>query len=409
MQKKATLLIRIRVGKRYPFAEPVYSANGKLKPLCAMVDGRSEHHPEGTYHLRYHRKIHPSVGNQADEAIAALARKEIELRAAAMGMHIPADGQPVDANRRTIDAALKEYTAEILAQKDYSTYRAYARATRQFRESCLKKIYLDEINRADLLNFITFLRKLKSRRGKRLSDRTVRNRFVYVLFFLNANGAKGLVKKKDWPQYTERTPEEYTEQELQLLLNHADKEEKLVINTFLCSGFRHGELTHAHYADFDYTGSKVRVTEKPEWDWHPKKYQERTVPIPRWLTQQIAERRKSHPDDKLVFPNINGTPDGHILRVLKRVSKRAGFSGRVDDHKFRATAATRWSKAFAPQEVQYLLGHKDIQTTMRYLAVSNMDSTENRRKVEVTFSAFAPDMPTEPNRTAKIVEMAVGR
>ena len=63
MQKKVTLLIRIRVGKRYPFAEPVYSANGKLKPLWAMVDGRPEHHLEGTYHLRYHRKIHPSVGN----------------------------------------------------------------------------------------------------------------------------------------------------------------------------------------------------------------------------------------------------------------------------------------------------------------------------------------------------------
>ena len=107
MQKKVTLLIRIRVGKRYPFAEPVYSANGKLKPLCAMVDGRPEHHPEGTYHLRYHRKIHPSIGNQADEAVAALARKEIELRAAAMGMHIPADRQPADANRRTMDAALK--------------------------------------------------------------------------------------------------------------------------------------------------------------------------------------------------------------------------------------------------------------------------------------------------------------
>src|SRR3984893_16286889 len=99
MQKKVTLLIRIRVGKRYPFAEPVYSANGELKPLCAMVDGRPEHHREGTYHLRYHRKIHPSVGNHADEAITALARKEIELRAATMGMHIPADRQPADANR----------------------------------------------------------------------------------------------------------------------------------------------------------------------------------------------------------------------------------------------------------------------------------------------------------------------
>ena len=79
----------------------------------------------------------------------------------------------------------------------------------------------------------------------------------------------------------------------------------------------------------------MRVTEKARMGLATqKKYQERTVPIPRWLTQQIEERRKSHPDDKLVFANINGTPDGHILRVLKRVSKRAGFIGRADDHKF---------------------------------------------------------------------------
>jgi hypothetical protein len=31
----------------------VYAANGKLKPLCAFVDGKQEHHREGVYHLRY--------------------------------------------------------------------------------------------------------------------------------------------------------------------------------------------------------------------------------------------------------------------------------------------------------------------------------------------------------------------
>ena len=83
-------------------------------------------------------------------------------------MRLPLDGisQPTDSQRMRIGTIEMRRSrnpfTEILAQKDYSTYRAYALATRQFRESCLKKIYLDEINRADLLNTITFLRKLKN-------------------------------------------------------------------------------------------------------------------------------------------------------------------------------------------------------------------------------------------------------
>jgi integrase len=394
---KVTLLVRRKVNGRWKHVQPEMAANGRVKTLPG----------DGSFTLRHKLKGEDKwepIDGGLDAAMAAKKRREIGLQAAAVGMVIPAE--PV-ANRRTIDVAIEEYTAEILAQKDFATYRAYNRAVRQFRESCQKKTYLDEITRTDLLEFITFLRKLKSRRGTLLSDRTIRNRFVYVLFFLNVNGIKRLIKKKDWPQYTERTPEAYSEDQLQLLLSHANTEESLVINLFLCSAFRHGELIHAYYTDFDYAGSKVRVTEKPEWDWHPKKYQERTVPLPRWLSQQIAERRVYHPNDKLVFPNGAGRPDGHILRVVKSVAERAGLAGRVDDHKFRATAATRWSKVFSPQEVQYLLGHKDIQTTMRYLAIGNMDSAENRRKVELTFAAFAPEPPIKPKRKAKILEMAV--
>jgi len=51
---KVRLYLRVRLpnGNRQ-CVDPVYAANGKLKPLCAFVDGKQEHHREGVYHLRY--------------------------------------------------------------------------------------------------------------------------------------------------------------------------------------------------------------------------------------------------------------------------------------------------------------------------------------------------------------------
>ncbi len=44
------LKIRVRLsnGSR-AYLDPVFSSNGKLKPLYAVVNGKPEHHPEGIY------------------------------------------------------------------------------------------------------------------------------------------------------------------------------------------------------------------------------------------------------------------------------------------------------------------------------------------------------------------------
>jgi hypothetical protein len=48
------LKIRVRLsnGSR-AYVDPVFSSDGKLKPLFAVVNGKPEHHPEGVYNLRY--------------------------------------------------------------------------------------------------------------------------------------------------------------------------------------------------------------------------------------------------------------------------------------------------------------------------------------------------------------------
>ncbi len=70
---------------------PVYASNHRLKPLCALVDGKEERHPEGTYHLRYVRngKRHwePVEGGPA-QALAALSKRQKIQAAIAAGANV---------------------------------------------------------------------------------------------------------------------------------------------------------------------------------------------------------------------------------------------------------------------------------------------------------------------------------
>ena len=67
---------------------------------------------------------------------------------------------------------------------------------------------------------------------------------------------------------------------------------------------------------------------------------------------------------------------------------RAGVGGRVDCHKFRSTCATRLHAAGMPvQDVQKVLGHRDIKTTLRYLSSTSHESEATGRAVEAAFSS----------------------
>lgn len=63
---------------------------------------------------------------------------------------------------------------------------------------------------------------------------------------------------------------------------------------------------------------------------------DRFIPIPAKLVWKIKDRmreRNAQPHD-LVFPNGEGKPDGHFLRKLKAIAKKAGVES-AELHRFR--------------------------------------------------------------------------
>lgn len=106
----------------------------------------------------------------------------------------------------------------------------------------------------------------------------------------------------------------------------------------------------------------MKVTEHP--GYRPKDWEERTIEVPCELLRELKRLpRKS----QFVFANSNGNKNTHSWDDCNEIATKAGI--RAHPHMFRATyATTLLQRGVDLKTVQKLLGHKNLESTMRYLA-----------------------------------------
>lgn len=73
--------------------------------------------------------------------------------------------------------------------------------------------------------------------------------------------------------------------------------------------------------------------------------------------------RTAQPDD-LGVSNENGIPDGHFLRKLKAIAKKAGVEG-AELHGFRKTE-TLHEEGVSVNTIRIRLGHESLDVTLAY-------------------------------------------
>ncbi len=178
--------------------------------------------------------------------------------------------------------AVAEFLEETKLTKKTKTLAAYSTSLDYFAESCPKQ-YLEDIERRDLLRFAAFLRDEKEQ-----APRSCWNKFSNVMSFLKVNGIRGLVKKTDWPRYTEEEPEIYEQEELDTLFKACDDQERLWFEFFLMTGVREQGVMYAYWSDVNIKHATVRVSHKSDRAWTPKAYKEREIPIPSNLVESLA-------------------------------------------------------------------------------------------------------------------------
>jgi integrase/recombinase XerD len=349
------------------------------------------------------KKLSAETFKEAKEEAGQLA---VALDAQSKGLTVEEAEAIANSNRVPIRTAVDTYLDQK-SGKAKKTVAQYRLTLNEFAESLKGKVrFLDEITEAVLRNYKT------SMEAQAYAGKTIDTRLNIVFFLLKKNGIRARIPRDEMPVIEEEPAVPYTEEELEKLFAAMNAEETIRYKFFLGSGCREKEVTFASWQDINWEKGEYHVRRKDDVGFTPKSHESRTVPIPKALLALLKNRRTKAPHGRWIFVNQEGRPDNHFLRKLKRIATRAGLNcgqckttiavGRYEKkrvevscknhpvcehfylHRFRKTCATRWVEAGIPvRTIQAWLGHKNLETTMIYLGVT--DSSKLRGQIDKAF------------------------
>ena len=182
------------------------------------------------------------------------------------------------------------------------------------------------------------------------------------------------------------------DEQRQALLREAEKDWRLlaVIKTSFYTGCRADELRFLQIRDVDFDNHTIHITIKPEYDWAPKNWGERVLPVPeeftRWLKEEhIPKMRWAEPEDFLLpgKPDVPGPPEvrrwTHQLyyQLRENVFNPAGIDPTLKlPHLLRATYVTDLLQHASVETVRQIVGHSAAVTTMGYASATDAHKRE---------------------------------
>jgi integrase len=401
------------------FAPVAKRASGSIHWDHVFVNGESVHHPEGKYFIEWREdgaRRRKSVGVIPSEVLGEAQRQRASLDAKSAGIEVAETENQSTTRQLLVTDGVKRYLRDIKMNKAESTYSHYNQTLTLFKKS-LSKATVDAVDRDDMMDFQEFLYKLG------LSARTVKHKTTIVASFLKTFDVPKLLRKGDWPRYTEEDPESYTKEELKKFFLACTPDEYLLFQFYLQSGMRDAEVRHTLWTDLDFNHSTVRVKRKEanasqDWSFDPKGRKGREIPLPDFLMKMLAEAKEKS-KSKLLFPSKphwkapnarpGGKPSDEFLEYCKAIALRAGLNcGDCENaegeicavapccehfylHKFRSTFATMHLQSGVDiVTVSRWLGHKDIKTTMRYLTAARGLNVRKKVNDGLLVSTFSP-------------------
>jgi integrase len=282
-----------------------------------------------------------------------------------------------------------EASKRVLLQEEFEDYIADAqkRNALEAKEqavlvakeflTAVKVEFADEVDRNKILEFDVSLRAA----GR--SKRTIANKRQRLQSMLRWAGIDAKVFPPK-PKYDKKLPTIYSQIELGAMFGVADPYQRMVCNLALKLGLRDQEEQFAEFTDISWEESVYRVRSKPKFGFTVKDYEERDIPIPLDFLGELKEWKNEHPKQNLIVPTKSGRPNGKLLKMVKRLARRAGIEcgwcpnciagvrgdrgcDQIELHKFRRTCITTWLRNHIdPRTVMEYAGHADLETTLRY-------------------------------------------
>jgi integrase len=353
---RVNILKRVKIGARWKLLSIPH--NDKGHPSWAAL-------PEGRYFIEWYsggKRRRKFGGTTVAQALESQKRKRHELEGRHLGLpgFDKAGEQPKNP---PLHIAISHYLDQVETLRKPNTLRKYRAVLERFAEYFSNRSTSRDISPEDLNSFIVDLMK-----NQHMAANTVIHNVIIIAQFLKRQGRPNITRELQLPGRITSLPCEYREEELSRFFEACNERERVLFSTFLMTGLREQEVVHLVWTDINFDLRVVRVTAKPALAFHPKRWEEREVPI----TVQLAELLRNHPkrhDSQFVFPSRTGNREQHMLDRCKAAAARGELdAARFDLKTFRSTYATRMLRAgFDVRTVQYWMGHKSLETTMRYL------------------------------------------
>lgn len=175
-----------------------------------------------------------------------------------------------------------------------------------------------------------------------------------------------------------RLPKTLTADEVTALLGRPNADcptglrNRVIMQLWWRAGLRVSETCQIHLRDFDWKAGTLRLRAEVA-----KGGREAVLPLDaqtlEWLERWKAVRRQYAKGSPLMFVTLRGSQlDRHYLwEMAARYGRKAGIEQPVHPHLLRHTFATELLReGFDIREVQELLRHADIRTTVIYTHVS---------------------------------------
>ena len=292
------------------------------------------------------------------------------------------DIKPLSTELATVSDELphevKEYivTKKIEGRTD-STLGQYLRSLTWFTRK-VKKPFA-QITTADLR---VYLYELKEQR--QMADITLENERIYIGSFFKWLSLNGYIDRDPAANLTpikfeKKMREPLIDSELESLRSACKTlKEKALVETLYSTGCRVSELVNIKLSDIDFDQREIKIIGKG------KKH--RTVYLNARSILHIKSMLNARTyESEYLFEN-DRKPHGQlkvaaIRKTIRELGQRANITGRVYPHRIRHTTATdALRRGMAIEQVQQLLGHEEIATTLEYAKVNREDVKEKHAK-----------------------------
>jgi integrase/recombinase XerD len=260
------------------------------------------------------------------------------------------------------------HAAELIRKEGFrrglrnETIKTYITTVNKFLR--IHRMDAREITRHDILKHLENLRKWNR------APSTINVHLNALKFFYEQVLRKKLTVNINFDKVRKRLPDFLTKTEtIRLFENINNDKHKLVVKLLYATGMRVGELVKLKVRDFQFN-------QNYGWVRDGKGGKDRLFVVSKKLKAELMKRISENAlgrDDWIFKGQGNSHYSSESVRVIiKKAARKSGIAKNVYPHTLRHSFATHLiENGYAITEVQPLLGHYSINTTMIYLHMAS--------------------------------------